>query len=92
MSKNQKRAYQLDENEEGLVFGDGDTHKRHPFPKGWMGRVVVRQSDVTQVGAGEYVEIPSSVKVMNYEVDTYDKLVRTGGFGELKILVLHDPR
>lgn len=92
MSKKQKRAYQLDENEDGLVYGDGDAHKKFPFPKGWMGRVVVRQSEVTQVGAGEYVEIPSSVKIMNYETEVYDQLIRTGGFGESKILVLHDPR
>ena len=92
MSKKQSRAYQLDENEDGLVFGASDSQKQYPFKKEWMGRVVVRQSEITQVGAGEYVEVPSSVRIMNYESEVYDKLVKTVGFGDLKVLVLHDPR
>lgn len=93
MSKQQKnRAYQLDENDEGLVFGEGDEKKQYPFKKGWMANVVVKQSKVETLGSGAVVEDPSSIRVMNYEVEVYDKLIRTEGFGNLRVQVLHDPR
>ena len=90
--KNHQRAFQLEENEDGKVYGEGDVNKRHPFPKGWMGRVVVRQSQVETLTSGSVVEDPGSVRIMNYETEVYDKMVKTEGFLAYKIQVLHDPR
>lgn len=91
MSKQQK-AYQLDEAEDGKVYGELDVKQQHPFPKGWMGRVVVRQVDLANVGNNETVEIPSTIRVMNYETEVMDMLERTKGFGATKYTILHDPR
>lgn len=87
-----KKAYQLDEAEDGQVYGEFDVNKRHPFQKGWMGRVVVRQVEVTRLASGSIVEDPGTVRIMNYETEVMDTLERTKGFGATKYTILHDPR
>lgn len=89
----QNKAYQLEEAEDGQVYGEFDVKKQHPFPKGWMGRVVVRQVDVQTLNSGSVVEDPATVKVMNYETEVYDNLERKKLFSDnVKMSILHDPR
>lgn len=87
------KAYQLEESENGEVFGELDVKKQHSFPKGWMGRVVVRQVDVMKAPSGAHVEDPGTVKVMNYETEVFEKLERNKLFdSNIKVTILHDPR
>lgn len=88
----QTKAYQLDEAEDGKVYGELDIKKQHPFPKGWMGRVVVRQVEVTKLASGAVVEDPGTVRIMNYETEVMDVLERDRAFGQTKYTILHDPR
>lgn len=88
-----KKAYQLEENEDGKVFGELDVNKQHPFPKGWMGRVVVRQSAVEKLASGTIVEDPGSIRIMNYETEVFNRLGKTEFFVyPMKVTILHDPR
>jgi hypothetical protein len=87
------KAYQLDEADDDQVYGEFDEKHLHPFPKGWMGRVVVRQVDVQQLASGSIVEDPGTIKIMNYETEVYNHLVEKKLFGSnVKVSVLHDPR
>lgn len=79
-------------NENGLVFGENDTDKKHPFKPEWLQRVVVRQSNIERMSSGTMVEDPSSVRVKPYEIEVFNMLIKTGGFGDLKVIILHDPR
>lgn len=90
MGKRQSITPQL--NEDGMVFGENDTDKLHPFKPEWLQRVVVRQSNVERMSSGTMVEDPSSIRIKPYEVESFNALIKTGGFGDLKVIILHDPR
>lgn len=90
MAKRQSITPELNEN--GMVFGENDKDKLHPFKPEWLQRVVVRQSNVERMSSGTMVEDPSSVRVKPYEAEVFTHLVKTGGFGDLKVIILHDPR
>lgn len=87
------KAYQLDEAEDDQVYGELDAKHQHPFPKGWMGRVVVRQVEIQKLNSGAIVEDPGTVKLMNYETEVMDHLEKKNLFdSNVKVTILHDPR
>ena len=86
------RAIQPEVDENGNVFGEFDANKQHPFPPGWLDRVVVRQSNIERLSSGDIVEIPSSVRLINYEVANFNHMIKNELFADLQVKILHDPR
>jgi hypothetical protein len=79
-------------NEDGLVFGNKDIKEQFPFKAGWLTQVVVTQIMVERLSTGNEVVNEATRRLMPYEPQVFDKLQKTGGFGEFQYTVLHDPR
>ena len=93
MAQKPLRASQLEQNEDGDVFGKFDANKKHPFKPGWLEMVVVKQEIVETLSSGSVVVDPASIRIMPYDVATFNKLEKIEGFDKnTKVTILHDPR